>query len=160
MSAPSLYELLGVPAEEGVGRDFGRTERTSDVETIDNDRSHADLWSRSVGAPAASVVRGRTEITKEVETVDRDRAHDDLYSKLSAPSKDPSADLGRTEDTRTIETIDKDRHAAALGTTLLGPARDLYGVLAVPTSQESEAGHPEMTDPTETADWDRPPELG
>jgi hypothetical protein len=81
--AITLYEYLGTPAP--TGPEHGRTQRTSAIETIDNDRQLVDGTSSLLGAAtsasmytaldrrmAGAADAGRPKITEATETLDYD----------------------------------------------------------------------------------------
>jgi hypothetical protein len=121
MVASTLYESLGTRTHDAEG-DRGRTRKTANPETIDDDRMVPDLYL-SLGDPVVSDGSdvGRTEITRESrETVDKDRAVYTLSSSLFAPPRDlygalatrarqPRVDRGETAITASTETIDWDQ---------------------------------------------------
>lgn len=160
MSTQTLYGELAGRISPRSARDLGRTERTADRETIDNDRAMASLASPL--AASASITQndpGRTEVTAVVETMDRDRYQESLYSTLADRANHGLVDHGRTLETKAVETIDRDRHPARQGSHVFGPTDDLYGVLASPALPgDPDYGRTEITRvKSETIDQDRAP---
>ncbi len=120
MGTGTLYKELGrEPADQTV-RDRARTDRTSNKETIDNDRVQSTLYAAIGGYAKGGTDRGRTEETKAGgETVDRDRhvpsgfsavlgSDLDLYAALGSGATRGN-ELGRTAITESTETLDWDR---------------------------------------------------
>lgn len=168
MTSETLYRELSRLVPAGVDRDRDRTEYTfDDRETVDKDRATEARRTRLLDPDAPTLGRdfGRTEHTATVETIDRDRhvlnrtsalVGGDLYDALSFEAGE-GPDRGRTESTKAgIETIDNDRHAQFSSTALLA-GEDLYHELARVVSGVGDPGRTELTEATETIDWDKPP---
>jgi hypothetical protein len=145
-----VYASSRVAAAVGIAYGFLRMPATTLYEHL------------SVPARGTRADRARTEYTADDrETVDRDRTLIDLYALLGERVAGDRSRPGRTEETKsTGETVDRDRAPEAVVSSLTGPPSDLYGALVEPArASGGDSGRTEITEATETLDWDRPPDL-
>lgn len=111
---------------------------------------------RRAGQPTVGD-HGRTEQTAARETIDNDRAHSTLYAAIGGCAEGVS-DRARTEVTKVdAETVDRDRHMRTGFSPILGAEPDLYTALGSGAAAGGDPGRTDITESTETLDWERPP---